>query len=376
MGIEFQILHKDKYTRARVGILKTAHGSFETPVFMPVGTYGCVKSMSPHDLIDTGTKIILANTYHLYLRPGHKLIEELGGLHRFISWNHPILTDSGGFQVFSLAKLRKITDEGVLFQSHLDGSKHFIRPEDAISIQRSLGSDIIMVFDECAPYPVEKGYIEKSVQRTTEWAKRCLTAMKGNRDQAIFGIVQGGVYMDMREKSAKELVQMDFDGYAIGGLSVGEEKEIRNRIVRETVPLLPTAKPVYLMGVGKPEDIIDAVTAGVDMFDCVIPTRNARNGTLFTKEGKIVIKNACYSKDERPVDEDCDCYTCRNFSRAYLRHLFTTKELLVYRLNTIHNLFYYQQLMEEIRKAILEDRFMEFREEFYKRINKKEENLC
>ncbi len=376
MGIEFQILHKDKYTRARVGILKTAHGSFETPVFMPVGTYGCVKSMSPDDLIETGTKIILANTYHLYLRPGHKLIEELGGLHRFISWNHPILTDSGGFQVFSLAKLRKITDEGVLFQSHLDGSKHFIRPEDAISIQRSLGSDIIMVFDECAPYPVEKGYIEKSVQRTTEWAKRCLTAMKGNRDQAIFGIVQGGVYMDMREKSAKELVQMDFDGYAIGGLSVGEEKEIRNRIVRETVPLLPTAKPVYLMGVGKPEDIIDAVTAGVDMFDCVIPTRNARNGTLFTKEGKIVIKNACYSKDERPVDEDCDCYTCRNFSRAYLRHLFTTKELLVYRLNTIHNLFYYQQLMEEIRKAILEDRFMEFREEFYKRINKKEENLC
>ena len=376
MGIEFQILHKDKYTRARVGILKTAHGSFETPVFMPVGTYGCVKSMSPDDLIETGTKIILANTYHLYLRPGHKLIEELGGLHRFMSWNQPILTDSGGFQVFSLAKLRKITDEGVLFQSHLDGSKHFIRPEDAISIQRSLGSDIIMAFDECAPYPAEKDYIEKSVQRTTEWAKRCLTAMKGNREQAIFGIVQGGVYMDMREKSAKELVQMDFDGYAIGGLSVGEEKEIRDRIVRETVPLLPMDKPVYLMGVGKPEDIIDAVTAGVDMFDCVIPTRNARNGTLFTKEGKIVIKNACYSKDERPVDEDCDCYTCRNFSRAYLRHLFTTKELLVYRLNTIHNLFYYQQLMEEIRKAILEDRFMEFREEFYKRINKKEENLC
>ena len=376
MGIEFQILHKDKYTRARVGILKTAHGSFETPVFMPVGTYGCVKSMSPDDLIETGTKIILANTYHLYLRPGHKLIEELGGLHRFMSWNQPILTDSGGFQVFSLAKLRKITDEGVLFQSHLDGSKHFIRPEDAISIQRSLGSDIIMAFDECAPYPAEKGYIEKSVQRTTEWAKRCLTAMKGNREQAIFGIVQGGVYMDMREKSAKELVQMDFDGYAIGGLSVGEEKEIRDRMVRETVPLLPMDKPVYLMGVGKPEDIIDAVTAGVDMFDCVIPTRNARNGTLFTKEGKIVIKNACYSKDERPVDEDCGCYTCRNFSRAYLRHLFITKELLVYRLNTIHNLFYYQQLMEEIRKAILEDRFMKFREEFYKRINKKEENLC
>ncbi len=379
MGIEFHILHKDKYTHARVGILKTEHGSFETPVFMPVGTYGCVKSVSPDDLIETGTKIILANTYHLYLRPGHKLIEELGGLHRFMNWNRPILTDSGGFQVFSLAKLRKITDEGVLFQSHLDGSKHFIRPEDSISIQKSLGSDIIMAFDECAPYPAEKSYIEKSVQRTTEWAKRCLDALKGNRKQAIFGIVQGGVYMDMREKSAKELVQMDFDGYAIGGLSVGEEKEIRNKIIAETVPLLPEDKPVYLMGVGKPEDIVDAVIAGVDMFDCVIPTRNARNGTLFTKHGKIAIKNARYSKDERPIDEECGCYTCKNFSRAYLRHLFVTKELLVYRLNTIHNLFYYQDLMREIRKAIIENRIKEFREEFYRKINQKnqkEEILC
>ena len=376
MGIEFQILHKDKYTRARVGILKTAHGSFETPVFMPVGTYGCVKSVSPDDLVETGTKIILANTYHLYLRPGHKLIEELGGLHRFMSWSRPILTDSGGFQVFSLARLRKITDEGVLFQSHIDGSKHFIKPEDSIAIQKSLGADIIMAFDECAPYPAEKEYIEKSVQRTTEWAKRCLALMKEKSYQAIFGIVQGGVYMDMREKSAKELVQMGFDGYAIGGLSVGEEKEIRDRIVKETVPLLPENKPIYLMGIGKPEDIIDAVIAGVDMFDCVIPTRNARNGTLFTNEGKIVIKNARYSKDERPIDEKCGCYTCRNFSRAYLRHLFVTKELLVYRLNTIHNLFYYQQLMKKIREAILEDRILEFREEFYKKINQKEEDLC
>ncbi len=370
MGIEFQVIHKDKYTNARVGIIKTPHGSFETPVFMPVGTYGCVKSVSPDDLKEVGVKIILSNTYHLYLRPGHKVIEELGGLHKFMGWNGPILTDSGGFQVFSLAKLRKITDDGVIFQSHLDGSKHFIRPEDAVLIQRSLGADIIMAFDECAPYPAEREYIERSVKRTTEWAKRCLEAMKGNRTQAIFGIVQGGVYLDLREKSAKDLVKMDFDGYAIGGLSVGEDKETRDKIVRETVPFLPQEKPIYLMGIGKPEDIIEGVVAGVDTFDCVIPTRNARNGTLFTKKGKVVIKNACYSKDEKPIDEECSCYTCRNFSRAYLRHLFMTKELLVYRLNTIHNLFFYSELMQEIRNAIKKDQMREFREKFYRKVVK------
>jgi len=373
VSIEFHILHKDKYTNARLGIIHTPHGSFETPVFIPIGTYGCIKSVSPDDLIEVGVKIILSNTYHLYLRPGHKLIEELGGLHNFMNWKGPILTDSGGFQVFSLAKLRKITDDGVIFQSHLDGSKHFIGPEEAISIQRSLGADIIMAFDECAPYPAEKEYIEKSVQRTTNWAKRCLEAIGKDKSQAIFGIIQGGVYMDLREKSARELIQMDFDGYAIGGLSVGEEKKIRDEIVKATVPLLPEEKPIYLMGIGMPEDIIEGVIAGVDMFDCVIPTRNARNGTLFTKKGKIVIKNARYIKDKSPIDEDCNCYTCRNFSRAYLRHLFMTKELLIYRLNTIHNLYYYAQLMADIRDAIREDRMREFKEEFYKN---KEVNLC
>ncbi len=375
--IEFQIIHEERHTNARYGIIRTPHGSFETPVFMPVGTYGCVKSLSPDDLKEIGIEIILSNTYHLYLRPGHKLIEELGGLHKFMTWDRPILTDSGGFQVFSLARLREITDEGVLFQSHIDGSRHFIRPEDSILIQKSLGSDIIMAFDECAPYPAEREYIERSVRRTTEWAKRCLETIGEDRNQAIFGIVQGGIYMDLREKSAKELVKMEFDGYAIGGLSVGEEKEVRDEIVKNTAPLLPKEKPVYLMGIGKPEDIVDSVIAGVDMFDCVIPTRNARNGTLFTKHGKIVIKNARYTKDKRPIDEECRCYTCRNFSRAYLRHLFMTKELLVYRLNTIHNLFYYSDLIKEIREAIKKDRLLEFREKFYERIKKeKEENLC
>ncbi len=364
--IRFQVIHKERNTRARLGIIHTPHGSFETPVFMPVGTYGCVKSLSPDDLREVGVKIILSNTYHLYLRPGHKLIERLGGLHKFMNWDGPILTDSGGFQVFSLSRLRKITDEGVIFQSHIDGSKHFMTPELSIEIQKSLGSDIIMAFDECAPYPAEREYIQKSVERTTAWAKRSLEALGKERSQAIFGIVQGGVYMDLREKSARELTEMDFDGYAIGGLSVGEEKSVRDKIIRETVPLLPEEKPVYLMGIGKPEDIIDAVIEGVDMFDCVIPTRNARNGTLFTKKGKIVIKNACYKEDERPIEEDCNCYTCRNFSRAYLRHLFLTRELLVYRLNTIHNLFFYSWLMEQIRKAIKEDRILEFRENFYK----------
>ncbi len=373
MAIEFQVLHKDKHTNARLGVIKTPHGIFETPVFMPVGTYGCVKGVSPDDLKEAGVSIILSNTYHLYLRPGHELIKELGGLHNFMGWDRPILTDSGGFQVFSLAKLRKITDDGVIFQSHLDGSRHFIGPEEAISIQKSLGADIIMAFDECAPYPAEREYIERSVQRTSIWAKRCLDVMERDGRQSIFGIIQGGVYMEFREKSAKELVEMDFDGYAIGGLSVGEEREIRNEIIKNTVPFLPEEKPIYLMGIGLPEDIVEGVVSGVDMFDCVIPTRNGRNGTLFTKRGKIVIKNARYINDIRPIEEDCNCYTCQNFSRAYLRHLFMTRELLVYRLNTIHNLYYYCRLMKEIRDAIRHDRMKEFVKKFY-RI--KEGNLC
>ena len=357
-------MHRSSSTRARVGKMDTAHGEFRTPIFMPVGTQGSVKSVDPDELTKLGAKIILANTYHLYLRPGHVTIEQLGGLHQFMGWKNPILTDSGGFQVYSLAKLRTISKKGVTFQSHIDGSKHFIGPKEAMTIQKALGSDIMMAFDECAPYPAEYHYVQKSLKLTTQWAEQCLK-YKNNNGQALFGIVQGGVYDDLREKSAKDLVALPFDGYALGGLSVGEDKETRARIIQKTVPLLPRDKPVYLMGVGTPEDIIEAVMFGVDMFDCVMPTRNARNGTLFTSSGKIVIKNARYAKDDRPLDEHCECYTCSRFSRAYLRHLFIAKELLAYRLNTIHNLYFYSRLMENLQEAILEERVIEFRDTFY-----------
>lgn len=349
--------------------METAHGVFQTPIFMPVGTQGSVKSLDPDELLKLGTKIILANTYHLYLRPGHVTIEQLGGLHRFMGWEKPILTDSGGFQVYSLAKLRTISERGVTFQSHIDGSKHFIGPKEAMAIQKALGSDIMMAFDECAPFPAAYNYVEKSLKLTTQWAEQCLE-YKNNHGQALFGIVQGGVYEDLRERSAKELVALPFDGYALGGLSVGEDKETREKIIRKTVPLLPKDKPVYLMGVGTPEDIIEAVSLGVDMFDCVMPTRNARNGTLFTSSGKIVIKNSCYAKDERPLDAHCECYTCARFSRAYLRHLFLAKELLAYRLNTIHNLYFYTRLMENLRKAAMEERVIEFKDNYDHLMNK------
>ncbi len=326
---------------------------------MPVGTQGSVKAVSPEDLEDAGVKIILANTYHLYLRPGHKVIKRLGGLHRFMNWSGPILTDSGGFQVYSLARLRSISEEGVIFQSHLDGSRHFIGPEEAVEIQEALGADIMMAFDECAPYPSGYEYVTSSVKRTSVWAHRCLEH-KNNKEQAIFGIIQGGMFSDLREMSAKDLVGMGFDGYALGGLSVGEDRETRLRIVSETRDFLPENKPVYLMGVGAPEDLVKAVMLGVDMFDCVMPTRNARNGTLFTARGKLTIKNARYVDDERPVDENCRCYTCSSFSRAYLRHLFMAREILAYRLNTIHNLYYYTHLMAEMRQAIKEERIGEF----------------
>jgi len=330
---------------------------------MPVGTQGTVKALTPEDMKAIGIEILLANTYHLYLRPGHKVIEKLGGLHEFMNWSGSILTDSGGFQVYSLAKLRTISEEGVRFQSHIDGSTHLLGPEEAMDIQQSLGADIIMAFDECAPYPADYDYVLNSVRLTQSWAERCLD--KKTHNQALFGIVQGGMYPDLREMSAKGLVDMDFDGYALGGLSVGEDNLIRQRVIEETVPFLPDEKPVYLMGVGTPEDIIDAVLEGVDMFDCVMPTRNARNGTLFTGTGKVIIKNACYLEDPGPIDEDCECYTCQNYSRAYLRHLFLAKELLSYRLNSIHNLHYYTQLMNEIREAIYEDRMIEFRNEYF-----------
>jgi queuine tRNA-ribosyltransferase len=343
----------------------TPHGHFETPVFMPVGTQGTVKAVSSEDMEEMGIKIVLANTYHLYLRPGYRIVEKLGGLHRFMSWDGPILTDSGGFQVYSLSKLRTISEEGVTFQSHLDGSRHFIGPKEAMVIQQGLGADIIMAFDECAPYPADYEYVLNSVRLTSLWAKQCIEYKEGN-NQALFGIVQGGMYPDLRERSAAELTQMNFDGYALGGLSVGEDRDSRERVIKETVEFLPADKPVYLMGVGKPEDIIESVTLGVDMFDCVLPTRNARNGTLFTRNGQLVIKNARYADDDRPIDENCDCYVCSHYSRAYLRHLFMAKELLAYRLNTIHNLYYYNRLMDDIRGAIQEERWEEYRQSFYK----------
>jgi queuine tRNA-ribosyltransferase len=362
--LEFQVLKKSPTSKARLAEIRAPHGQFETPVFMPVGTQGSVKAVSSEDMEEMGIKIILANTYHLYLRPGHRIVEKLGGLHRFMNWDRPILTDSGGFQVYSLSKLRTISEEGVTFQSHLDGSPHFIGPKEAMVIQQALGADIIMSFDECAPYPADYEYVRNSVRLTSLWGRRCIDYKERNH-QALFGIVQGGMYPDLRELSAAELTQMNFAGYAIGGLSVGEDRGIRQRVIKETVEFLPTDKPVYLMGVGKPEDIIEAVALGVDMFDCVLPTRNARNGTLFTRNGQLSIKNACHTDDDGPVDENCHCYVCTHYSRAYLRHLFMAKELLAYRLNTIHNLYYYDQLMDDIRRAIREGRWDEYRQSFY-----------
>jgi queuine tRNA-ribosyltransferase len=363
-ALEFRVLKKCHLSRARAGEITTSHGKFATPVFMPVGTQGSVRAVSPEELVESGARIILANTYHLYLRPGHRIIEKLGGLHRFMNWSGPILTDSGGFQVYSLSRLRTISEDGVTFQSHLDGSRHFIGPEEAINIQKSLGADIIMTFDECAPYPADYEYIVHSVKLTSLWARRCIES-EFDTNQALFGIIQGGIYPDLRERSAKELIELGFDGYALGGLSVGEDRATREKVIRDTIGFLPEEKPVYLMGVGKPEDIIDGIRLGVDMFDCVMPTRNARNGTLFTSRGKMVIKNAQYSDDDRPIDEKCGCYTCSRFSRAYLRHLFMARELLSYRLNSIHNLYFYSDLMENIRCAILEEKFDDFCQEFF-----------
>lgn len=331
---------------------------------MPVGTQGTVKAMTPDMLYKLDAEIILGNTYHLYLRPGHELVKELGGLHKFIGWDRPILTDSGGFQVYSLGKLRKISEEGVRFQSHIDGAYHFLSPELSISIQEDLGADIIMCFDECPPYPATYDYVETSLDMTLRWAKRCKSAKK-NAGSALFGIIQGGMFEDLRRRSAEATKEIGFDGYALGGLSVGETKPLMYDTVEATVPFMPEDKPRYLMGVGTPEDLVENVDRGIDMFDCVMPTRNARNGSLFTSSGKLVIKNSRYERDEKPVDESCSCYTCRNFSRAYLRHLFMAKEILSSTLNTIHNLHYYLNLMKEIRLAIEENRFAEYKKAFY-----------
>jgi len=363
MSFHFEVLKKDIQSGARLGRIMTSHGEVHTPVFMPVGTQGTVKALLPETLSELGVEMILGNTYHLYLRPGHQLIRDLGGLHHFMHWDKPILTDSGGFQVYSLGALRKINEAGVLFQSHIDGSRHFISPEIAVSIQEALGSDIVMCLDECTPYPVTLREAEKSLDLTLQWAVRSKKAAK-NSEQALFGIVQGGMYPDLRKKSVEKLVEINFDGYALGGLSVGEPKEIMMNTVININPLLPFDKPRYLMGVGLPEDIVACVDHGVDLFDCVIPTRSARNGLLFTNHEKVVIKHARYRDDPLPVDRLCDCYTCRNYSRAYLRHLFMAKEILAMVLNTIHNVRFYMRLMERIREAIREDRYLEFKEKF------------
>lgn len=348
----FEVLHNDKSCNARLGILKTSHGLIETPVFMPVGTQAAVKTLSPKDLKTCDIRIILANTYHLYLRPGWELIRDLKGLHNFMSWDRPILTDSGGFQIFSLRPLAKVCEQGVTFQSHLDGSYHFLTPEKIIEIQESLGADIIMALDECPPYPSTYDYTLNSIRLTLRWAERGMKAHK-RKDQALFGIVQGGMFKDLREICCNQLISLDLAGYAIGGLCVGESSSQTSEIIQHTLPLLPQAKPRYIMGFGTPEDLLRACKLGADMFDCVIPTRNARNGTLFTSQGKVSIKNSQYKDDLAPLDPNCDCYTCQNFSRAYLRHLFCSDEILALRLNSLHNLNYFSRLMREIRTEIM-----------------------
>ena len=360
--MQFELLAGDKGPRR--GKLTFPRGTIETPAFMPVGTYGTVKAMTPEELKEIGAEIILGNTFHLMLRPGTEIIKLHGDLHDFMHWDKPILTDSGGFQVFSLAKLRKITEEGVSFNSPVNGDKVMLTPEKSMQVQKDLGSDIVMIFDECTPYPATEEQARDSMELSLRWAKRSKDAHDDN-PSALFAIVQGGMFPQLRKHSADGLVDIGFDGYAIGGLSVGEPEGERNKVLECTTPLLPTDKPRYLMGVGTPEDIIESVRRGIDMFDCVMPTRNARTGFLYTSTGILKIRNSQYKDDTRPVDENCQCYTCRNYSRAYLRHLDKCKEILSSRLNTIHNLHYYQQLMKEIRLAIEEDRFDDYVKDFY-----------
>lgn len=363
--IRYELIKTCKQTGARLGIVHTPHGSFETPAFMPVGTQATVKTMAPEEIKEMDAGIILSNTYHLWLRPGHEIIKEAGGLHKFMNWDRAILTDSGGFQVFSLSDMRKITEEGVHFRNHLNGSKMFLSPEKAMEIQNALGSDIMMAFDECPPFPATYEYMKASVERTSRWAERCLEAHERPQDQGLFGIVQGGEFEELRKQSARDLVSMDFPGYAIGGLSVGEPKPIMNRMLEYTTPLLPSHKPRYLMGVGSPDSLIDGAIRGIDMFDCVLPTRIARNGTCMTSQGRVVVKNAKYAKDFTPLDPECDCYTCKNYTKAYIRHLIKADETFGIRLTSTHNLHFLQNLMRQVRQAIREDRLGDFREEFF-----------
>ncbi len=363
----FELIKKDSRTKARLGKITTDHGEIQTPIFMPVGTKATVKTMKTDELKNLKAQIILGNTYHLYLRPGTEVIEKAGGLHKFMNWDRPILTDSGGFQVFSLANIRNIVEKGVEFRSHIDGSKQFLTPEKSMEIQHVLGSDIMMCFDECAPYPSSYDYIKNSMERTSRWAERCKEYHNDKEDQALFGIVQGGMYKDLRKISAQDLVSLDFPGYAVGGLSVGEPLDLMNEILDYTSDYLPENKPRYLMGVGTPDYLFEAVERGIDMADCVLPTRIARNGTLMTSKGRLVIKNAKYKDDFSKPDDECDCEVCQNYSRAYLRHLFNVDEILGLRLATIHNLHFLIHLMEEIRKSIANDYFLEFKSDFYKK---------
>ena len=364
-AVTYELIKKDSRTKARRGRVNTPHGPIETPVFMPVGTAGTVKARKPEEVRDMGARIILGSTYHLYLRPGHEVVKAAGGLHKFMNWERAILTDSGGFQVFSLGAMRKISEEGVEFRSHIDGSKHMLSPEKSMEIQNALGSDIMMAFDECAPYPADRNYVKNSLERTTRWLKRCKEYHKNTEQQSLFGIMQGGMYKDLRKQSAEEIVELDLPGYAIGGLSVGEPKEIMYEVMDDCVDYLPADKPRYLMGVGSPDCLFEGVERGIDMFDCVLPTRIARHGMAMTSQGRVNIKNAKYERDFTPLDPNCDCYTCRNYSKAYLRHLFKSDEILSSMLMTTHNLHFLVNTMAGIRKAIEEDRFLEYKKEFY-----------
>lgn len=364
-AITYELVKKDERTGARAGIIHTPHGSFPTPIFMPVGTQASVKGVSPDELRDLGAGIILSNTYHLFLRPGMDLIREAGGLHKFMHWDRAILTDSGGFQVFSLGDLRKITEEGVTFRSHIDGSKKFLSPEVSMEVQMALGSDIVMAFDECVPYPADYDYAKKSTERTIRWLKRCKKAMTAP-NQGLFGIVQGGMYKELREWSARETTAMDLPGYAVGGLSVGEPKELMYEMLEYSTSLLPQDKPRYLMGVGTPDCLVEGVQRGIDMFDCVYPTRVARNGMAMTWTGRLVMKNAQFTHDHHVLEEGCGCYACRNgYTRAYIRHLVRANEIFGLRLLSLHNLYFLQDFMRRMRQAILDDRFTEFRSDFF-----------
>ncbi|MBN1466542.1 tRNA guanosine(34) transglycosylase Tgt [candidate division KSB1 bacterium] len=370
--MQFQLVRKDKGTGARAAILKTDHGEIRTPVFMPVGTQAAVKALSPQDLSEIRAQIMLSNTYHLYLRPGSDVVRRAGGVQRFNGWHKPILTDSGGFQIFSLNDLNKVTPDGLQFRSHLDGSQHFFSPQKVVQIQRDLGSDIMMVLDECVPFPAEFSYVRKSIRRTAAWARTSMTEFQQapplhGHSQALFAIVQGGVYPDLRRECTAQLVDMDFPGYAIGGLSVGEPKEAMYEMTGIVTERLPEQKPRYLMGVGKPDDLLNAIERGIDMFDCIIPTRNGRNGQAFTAAGPLNIKNVAHKDSAEPLDSECDCYTCTHFTRSYLRHLYVAKELLILKLLSFHNLYFYMSLMERARKAILHNRFAEFKKQFLSR---------